>query len=249
MADSVQKFAPLNNPFSVDRIRPGTIPFLFSHHNHSTDIEQLDRLVDHWLASGCIGQIVGPHGCGKTTLAHTIANRVIERKPGDFGRFHLATLQKTTRRWINAVAPKSDCQWPGSFQVTNSTPVGESLSNRVKKLNAVPQSKNILIVDGIEHLPTLQRAIMMRSLAVRRVPTLVTAHGALRELPFAEKKWPVLFQVGSDIRMLTKIASLLTESTDSLEDSAIESAFRSANGNCRDALMELYDSCATSKFT
>lgn len=50
------------NPFSASRVRPGAMPFLFS------DQPPLDRLLEHLQASGYWGQIVGPHGSGKSAL-------------------------------------------------------------------------------------------------------------------------------------------------------------------------------------
>lgn len=50
------------NPFSTRFVRPGALPFLFSNG------ETAERLADRFVAQGWQGQIVGPHGTGKSTL-------------------------------------------------------------------------------------------------------------------------------------------------------------------------------------
>lgn len=53
---------PSPNPFATRFIRPGAIPFLF------LPGESLESLQRSWLAAGGWGQIIGPHGTGKSTL-------------------------------------------------------------------------------------------------------------------------------------------------------------------------------------
>ncbi len=51
-----------SNPFSTRRIRPGAIPYVFSPN------EDAASLVARLQANAWRGQIVGPHGSGKTSL-------------------------------------------------------------------------------------------------------------------------------------------------------------------------------------
>lgn len=50
------------NPFSTSFVRPGAIPYQFPQG------ESAASLVDRFFAAGRRGQIVGPHGVGKSTL-------------------------------------------------------------------------------------------------------------------------------------------------------------------------------------
>jgi hypothetical protein len=50
------------NPFDASRLRPGIVPYYF------TDGRSRDELVEQFMRSGYRGQIVGPHGTGKSTL-------------------------------------------------------------------------------------------------------------------------------------------------------------------------------------
>jgi hypothetical protein len=57
---------PSENPFCTRRIRPGAIPFLFP------DGQDVETLVDRLRTHGWCGQIVGPHGSGKSALLATL---------------------------------------------------------------------------------------------------------------------------------------------------------------------------------
>ena len=53
---------PAGNPFATRRVRPGALPFFFRAG------ESAAGLVERLRAAGWWGQIVGPHGTGKSTL-------------------------------------------------------------------------------------------------------------------------------------------------------------------------------------
>jgi energy-coupling factor transporter ATP-binding protein EcfA2 len=55
------------NPFSTRFIRPGAIPFIF------LGGESAEALVDRFRDHNWWGQIIGPHGSGKSTLVATLA--------------------------------------------------------------------------------------------------------------------------------------------------------------------------------
>ncbi len=58
--------AAAENPFSTRRVRPGALPFLFG-----TDGDAA-HLADRLRNNGWWGQIVGPHGSGKSALLATL---------------------------------------------------------------------------------------------------------------------------------------------------------------------------------
>jgi len=55
-----------DNPFSTRRVRPGAVPFLFDGGQSAA------RLVERLKENGWRGQIVGPHGAGKSALLATL---------------------------------------------------------------------------------------------------------------------------------------------------------------------------------
>jgi hypothetical protein len=66
-----------SNPFSAARVRPGAIEYQFPDGNTCSSI--LQRLALH----GWWGQVVGPHGSGKSTLVASLAShwKNFNRKP------------------------------------------------------------------------------------------------------------------------------------------------------------------------
>jgi len=62
----IQGQSPDRNPFSTRSTRPGAIPYRFSGNLSAANV------VDHLRDYGWWGEIVGPHGTGKSTLLSTL---------------------------------------------------------------------------------------------------------------------------------------------------------------------------------
>jgi hypothetical protein len=58
------------NPFSTERVRPGALPFF------GDDERSLDAVEKSFIRHGLRGQIVGPHGVGKSTLLKNLVERL-----------------------------------------------------------------------------------------------------------------------------------------------------------------------------
>ncbi|MEE2640523.1 MAG: hypothetical protein VX768_07855, partial [Planctomycetota bacterium] len=54
------------NPFSTRFVKPGAIPFFFEEPAGAA------LIVERLVANGWYGQIIGPHGSGKSTLVETL---------------------------------------------------------------------------------------------------------------------------------------------------------------------------------
>src|SRR5262245_23842279 len=91
-----------NNPFATCWTRPGALEFQF------VDGESLDGLMTRFAAASWRGEIVGPHGSGKSTLVETLKPHLAafgfnvraitlrdgeRRLPSNFLRESLATVR------------------------------------------------------------------------------------------------------------------------------------------------------------
>ncbi|MFM7074393.1 MAG: hypothetical protein ACKO38_21605 [Planctomycetota bacterium] len=86
------------NPFSTARVRPGALPFTLPTH------ETLDGLWERFLATGERGQIIGPHGTGKSTLLRAFA-QLAERRGRATVMFGAAPGQQLPRWGTPLVFP------------------------------------------------------------------------------------------------------------------------------------------------
>jgi len=129
------------NPFSTRHTRPGAIPFRFAPG------PKLKQLVERLWDTGCWGQIVGPHGSGKSTLVSLlisqIANYGIRAVP-----FGIHDGQKAMpARWKKTV-------W-NAFEMGRMT---------------------MVIVDGFEQLSRLSQWRLRHTCRTRSWGLLITAH-------------------------------------------------------------------------
>ena len=61
------------NPFRSSRLRPGVVPYVFS------EGKSLDDLMQRLAGQRYWGQIIGPHGSGKSTLVQSVKGRLLEQ--------------------------------------------------------------------------------------------------------------------------------------------------------------------------
>ncbi len=129
------------NPFSTRLVRPGAIEFVFAPG------PKAPQLVDRLFDTGGWGQIVGPHGSGKTALVHTLLPH-LKRARISASVFTMAERQRQMPAgWLDAVA---DTEEPGAAC--------------------------LVIVDGYERLGRLARIRLQRICRRRRWGLLATVH-------------------------------------------------------------------------
>lgn len=134
------------NPFSAQCIRPGAQPFRFEEN------ESADRLLDRFRENGWLGQIVGPHGSGKTSLLHTLRGHWTEHADGWWTQVSAegrrpAANALPSRKWLHAAWPKQ-----------------------------LDSKRKIWIVDGFDGLSAWQRRRMEFLRWRFRLGFLVTTH-------------------------------------------------------------------------
>ena len=136
-----------HNPFSTCFTRPGRVPFLLSDSQGQVKPKtELTSLIDRFLSERCVGQIVGPHGCGKTTLCHTIADELHDIFPVvDYVAIRSGRDLETVR--YGNLLTKGDKGDKG---------------DRESSMVAGPK---LTIVDGAERLSLLQQRMIVANLA------------------------------------------------------------------------------------
>jgi len=235
VARSAEPLAASDNPFSANRIRPGAIPYLFSDEDDVTDLSRLDQLIDSWQASHYFGQIVGAHGCGKTTLAYAIARRAVEHP-----RIPFENANSLTIRSKPLGPPDSSLSRLTGLLGLRSANVSFGKSLVLERQHENPTTaddrralRTILVIDGIERLTLMQQALTFHSLKRRQISTLFTTHRVSKSLTLIRGQCPVLFRASADVNVFFKIVNLMTQPTHRLDQTEVEDAFHSCGGNVR----------------
>ena len=144
-----------HNPFSTKFVRPGAIEFYASS---GLDLNSIaDELMRHK-----IGQIVGPHGCGKTTLTHGLESLLgVSGQP-------FTTIRRITVRSKNDLTT-SHCDQDSAISH------GE-----------------LLIVDGFKRLPWLHRRMLIANAKRSKTGLLITTHQRVRGIEVLAELTPSL---------------------------------------------------------
>lgn len=143
----------LDNPFATRHVAPGMIPYFFAAE------EDRHQIITRADAALWTGQIVGPHGSGKTTLVRHLSPQLQER---------FAAIEFLIVRGIGDV---QFCQPLG----------GASLA--ASNVEADMNERTLYVIDGIERLSWLQRRLLIADCRRKQISLLVTAHRRLRGLP------------------------------------------------------------------
>ncbi len=198
---------PEQNPFSATRVRPGAVPFQFAA--GQTAAALADRLRQHaWR-----GQIIGPHGSGKSALLATLLPAI--ERAGFSGGQGLSGGQGRRTRLIEL----HDGQRRLPIDLGKSPELDSSM---------------VLIVDGYEQLGRFSRFRLKRFCRRRGPGLLVTAH--------APVGLPDLFHTAVDLPLAQRIVERLGRGLPrrvTAED--VAERFSRHGGNLRELLFDLYD--------
>ena len=147
------------NPFATRFTRPGEIPFLPPP---ELDLAEIGARFEQ---ANWIGQIVGPHGVGKTTLALAFRER-----QSRFSKSRHLIFRSGPRFW-----------WPDSFQIQPA--YGSVPEWSGKSLDAYWRGQVLVIVDGWENLSRLNRYLLRRHCRQTASGLIITSHQPIRSLP------------------------------------------------------------------
>lgn len=211
-----------SNPFSTRFLCPSKNRFIVA------DKQQLESFVENFTQNGFYGQLIGPHGCGKTTLSYAI-ERMILAKHSNHVVFHRKTIGANQRiRTAPAI---------------NGTRL-HHLDNKSSEASArkTTASKTlVLVLDGIERLTWLQRAALMRHCFRRKIGLLVTTHRCVLGLGEQLRLQPSL-------QTFFKLAKQLQrDAYHQLVPAKLEQIYSLSDGNIREALMACYDAWETQR--
>lgn len=215
-----------DNPFAVSRVGLAQLDF----------IESSPGLVDQTVAklgsTHWSGQILGPHGSGKTTLTIALAKRLA----GQFQRFTWLVISPG-RWWLGR--PRSRVQLAARsrpnhtglefLEFRSEDPESVAL-NRLQRLG----NGELCFVDGVDQLSTGWQKSLFR--AVQKKAVVWTSHRRLESGP------PLLAELRPDINIFRGLVVRLLEGAGhSLESGSIDTAFARSEGDFRSALGHLYD--------
>lgn len=220
------------NPFAVSRIGLAQLEF-FEANSGSVDlvVKQLRRA--NWR-----GQIIGPHGSGKTTLTIALARALA----GQFQRFSWLVLHPG-RWWLAQprcrvqLAARSDSAGKGlEFLEFRSEEPDGLIAKRLPQL----ATSELCFVDGVDQLSaSWQRKLIQ---AAGKNAVVWTGH---QELP---GDLPLIAELRPDVNVFRRLVrQLLGNAGESFDQSLIDEAFEQSDGDFRRAFGRLYDAWELAK--
>lgn len=208
-----------SNPFSTRFLSPGKISFV------GIDEPALDRLAERFIRQRGNGQIIGPHGTGKTTLTFELEKRIV--------RLNATSVQyRFVRKTIGPKQTIRSAQSLASFEI--------GADRRLLHRHS-PNPKTILVLDGIELLSWFQRIALIKTCRQKQIGLVVTSHRFIWGLP-------KLTTLRSDYRRFESIVQRLTCDCDfQISTERLTTIYQLHQGNIREALMSCYDEFEASR--
>ena len=196
----------MDNPFATRFTTPGRIPYLFA------DDASLTKVVAKLKSSGFRGQIIGPHGSGKSTFLHTIVHEM--KKLFVDVRFVRIQTKSRETHWENVSS--------------SQTPID------ISRKDYVGSKRRVVVIDGFEQLPLLQRRLAIGWTRKNQVGLIVTAH---RNVGLK-----TVLKTTNDSSTLERVVEWLQRHNDNrLPSEEIKTSFEAADQNIRETLFLLYD--------
>ncbi len=212
------------NPFATASIHPANCKFVLPADSNELEVQKyLKPLADRFVRCGSLGQIVGPHGCGKSTLAIALSKCLLDR----FASALTVTIRDRTQTGNSA----GYWYWPVALSV-QSEPVFEQMrSPGVRRTT-------LIILDGCENLSKLNQRLLVHSL-IRSSQSnrsfLLTTHRPIKGVSVIATLQPQFQQ------FLKIVDSLQRNSELPVSSKEITEVWSNCNGNYRIGLRSLYD--------
>lgn len=237
MSLTEETYDPIYNPFSVRYVQPGAIPFHFdplllerfrSEHpdlfaRYLYEAISLRQEASMWVGCRMLadrlershfrGQIVGPHGSGKSTLMY----------------------------WLRSAVDTLGCQvFSWELHDQQSSLNGDfwdeiDLFLRSREEESDQKTARVLFLDGFEQLSFIQRVCLRKFCRDQRIGMVITTHLPALGLPILFKTAPSLETVRHLVHYLVDDGSFTVGEDD------VKALFAQNRGNCRSILFDLYD--------
>ena len=208
----------MTNPFATKFTRPGSIPYLFK------DPEDVDAILRRLERHDHIGQIVGPHGSGKTTLARHLSGLL----GSVFDRSRFLTIRSPVKPFHRLeMIEHADGE---------DLPIDAATNQMfVEQVSLRPSERMVYFVDGWGQVESYHRRIFIENCENLGIGLIVTVHRKRSRLP-------VIAEIQADFEIFTRIVRhLQRDSIIELNGGLVRDAFVQAAGNFREAFMSLYD--------
>lgn len=205
-----------SNPFATCWTRPGALSFQFPEGRSAR--QMISQLAAHnWL-----GQIVGPHGSGKSSLVATLVPEIVAA-----GR-QVKLLSARAGELYDCAAPPSDSALRHQEHGPASLPLSRS------RVLQVAPGLPVVIVEGFEQLGWWQRRQWRTVCRRRGVGLLVTSHQSCG--------LPMLIRLVPDCRLIEQlVADLCTQVSTGITMADVAASYARHGANVREILFELYD--------
>ena len=203
-----------SNPFVSRRVRPGAIPYLFP------TMGDVDGLISDLRAKQWIGQIVGPHGSGKSTLIESL----------------VVPLRRGGRKVVRYGYTNMSCNKQGVGTLAMFARDGTDSTFFSRGDGVVWDRDTQVIVDGFERLSLYQRLEVYVHCLYQGAGLLVTSHRRTFALP-------VLYRTQGDLAIAWKIVEYLAAdyAMNPISYQDVSQSFQDHRGNMRELFFSLYD--------
>ena len=218
MTHDIESNGYSSNPFATRFVSSGRLRFI------GLDEGALDQLAETLIQQNGNGQIVGPHGVGKTTLTYELENRIAEcsvvNTPFNFVRKTIGPRGAIRSVDGSRMLVLDDDEFPANQSASTQT---------------------VLVLDGYERLSWFQRIAVLKTCQRRRIGLLVTSHRVVWGVP-------KLVSLEPDIERFTSVVEALTADCEfELSSERLSQVFLENRGNVREALMSCYDEFEASR--
>ena len=211
-----------HNPFATRYTRPSVMPFL-SPEDSETDLVKV--ALENFRKFKMVGQVVGPHGCGKTTLCRALAKRL----GNEFGFTQFLAMRSPSDIQSEVqivggphtpVTPRPRLRLPHSLSRRSSVGSGNS---------------GLLVIDGLERVSFVQQQLLIHNVcrSEKYGGLLVTSHVPIKFLI-------TICEIKPSLDTLQNVVAHLAPEL-FVPSSEMEKAFAASNHNIRESLMLLFD--------